>query len=222
MRIKLSQRILPNYTKGEEIFHMVSHIVGGVFAFVALILCITKSAAAHDAWALTGSIVYGIFTMVLYLMSSIYHGLKISTGKKVMQVMDHCAIYFMIAGTYTPIALTSLRVLYPTLAWTVLIIEWVCCAVAVTLTAIDLKKYQVFSMVCYIVMGWCVAGFFPQAFEVLTSTGFYFLLAGGIFYTVGAILYGIGKKKRYAHSVFHIFVLLGSITQFVAIFGYVL
>ena len=222
MRIPLTERNLPNYTKGEEIFHMVSHIAGGVFAFVALLLCVIKAALGGNAWAIVTSVVYGITMIVLYCMSSIYHGLKPSLGKKVLQVLDHCSIYFMIAGTYTPILLVAIRPLYPVLAWVAFGAEWALTALAVTLTAIDLKQYRVFSMVCYIVMGWGIMLFFPCAIRALSGGGFWLLLAGGVGYTLGAVLYGIGSRRRYFHALFHLFVLLGSILHFLSVFLYVL
>ena len=158
----------------------------------------------------------------VYTMSSIYHGLRAGTAKKVMQVLDHCAIYFLIAGTYTPILITGFLPLFPGIGWGLLGMQWVLTAIAVTLTAIDLKQYQVFSMVCYIFMGWGIIFFLPQAMTVMTKPGFYWLLAGGIAYTIGAILYGVGKKKRYMHTVFHFFVLAGTILQFFSIYLYVL
>ena len=222
MRIPLNERNLPSYTRGEEIFHMVSHIAGGVFAFAALLLCVIKAALYDSAMAIVTSIIYGITMIVLYCMSSIYHGLKPSLGKKVLQVLDHCSIYFMIAGTYTPIVLVAMRPLYPALAWSLFGAEWALTALAVTLTAIDLKQYRVFSMVCYILMGWGIMLFFPYAMQALGNTGFWLLLSGGLSYTIGAILYAIGSKKRYFHAMFHVFVLIGSILHFLAIFLFVL
>lgn len=218
-RIKLSQRQLPDYTRGEEIMNMVTHIAGGGIALGALLGCILK---AQDPWELTAGLIYSISMLCLYAMSSIYHGLFPSMGKKVLQVLDHCAIYFLIAGTYTPIALCALRPVYPVLGWGILAAQWGLGALAVTLTAIDLKKYNVFSMICYVGMGWMILPFMRQARQVLTDPGFYWLLAGGIAYTLGAILYGIGSKKRWFHSVFHIFVVLGSALQLVCILSYVL
>lgn len=218
-RIKLSDRSLPDYTRGEEIMNMVTHIVGGAVGIATLVLCLMRS---KDLWAVTASSVYGICMILLYAVSSVYHGLKPSMGKKVLQVIDHCTIYFLIAGTYTPIALTALRPVYPTIGWGLFFFQWGLTAVAVTLTAIDLKKYNVFSMICYIGMGWAVLPFLPQAMAVLTKPGFYYLLSGGISYTVGAILYGIGSKKRWFHSVFHIFVVLGSLLQLIAVAFYAL
>ena len=222
MRIPLIERNLPNYTKGEEIFHMVSHIAGGVFAFVVLLLCVIKSALGGNGWAIAASVVYGVTMIVLYCLSSIYHGLRPSLGKKVLQVLDHCSIYFMIAGTYTPILLVALRPAFPVLAWVVFGAEWALTALAVTLTAIDLKQYRTFSMFCYLFMGWAVMFFVNQAVFVLSPGGFWLLLAGGLSYTIGAILYGIGSKRRYFHAMFHVFVLAGSVLQFLSIFLFVL
>ena len=222
MRIKLTDRLLPDYSRGEEIFHMASHIAGGVFAFVALLMCVIKSALGGDFWAITASVIYGVTMIVLYCLSSVYHGLKPSLGKKVLQVLDHCSIYFMIAGTYTPILLVAVRPLYPALAWSVFGAEWALTALAVTLTAIDLKQYRIISMFCYLFMGWAVVFFAPFAVRALLAAGFWLLLSGGIAYTTGAILYGIGGKKRYFHALFHLFVLAGSVLQFLAIYLFVL
>lgn len=184
--------------------------------------CVLRSLAHQNIYGVIGSIIYGLTMIALYTMSSVYHGMKPCTGKKVMQVLDHCTIYFLIAGTYTVIALSSLRAINPWLGWGILAFQWILTALAVTLTAIDLKKYNAFSMVCYIFMGWCIIFFLPDAISALTSAGFYWMLAGGIAYTIGAVLYGIGSKKRWMHSVFHIFVVLGSLLQFISIFCYCL
>ena len=221
-RTKLRDRVLPSYCKGEEIMNMVTHIVGGGIGVLALALCTVKAAMSGDSLTILGSGIYGLCMVALYAMSSVYHGLRPGMAKRVMQVLDHCTIYFLIAGTYTVIALSGLRRLSPTLCWTVLGIEWGLTAIAVTLTAIDLKKYNVFSMICYIGMGWCVAFFLPQTIQALGNNGFLWLLAGGIAYTLGAVLYGIGSKKPWFHSVFHIFVVLGSLLQLIAIFVFAL
>ncbi len=221
-RTKLKDRALPAYTKGEEVFNMVTHIVGGGFGVLALITAVVYSVVFSDAWAVVGSGIYGASLVMLYTMSSVYHGLRKGTGKKVMQVIDHCTIYFLIAGTYTPILLSRIRPENPALAWTVFGVEWGFTALAVTLTAIDLKKYAKFSMVCYIGMGWCIILAAKATVKALTPAGFLWVLAGGISYTVGAIFYGVGNKVKYMHSVFHIFVVVGSVLQFVGILVYVL
>ena len=221
-RTKLADRPLPDYTKGEEIMNMVTHIVGGGLGILALISCVVMSAMKGNVYGIVSSAIYGTSMICLYTMSSVYHGLHPSTGKKVLQVLDHCTIYFLIAGTYTPIALSAIRPVFPTIGWGLVIFEWGLTALAVTLTAIDLKKYNAFSMVCYIGMGWAVLPFLRQAMAVLTAPGFGLLLAGGIAYTLGSILYGIGAKRRWFHSVFHIFVFLGSLLQFLSILFFAL
>jgi hemolysin III len=219
-RIKLVDRLLPDYTKGEEIMNMVTHIVGGGIGVLVLVLCVLKAAMKGDVYGVVGSAIYGGSMVALYAMSSIYHGLRPGMGKKVLQVLDHCTIYFLIAGTYTVLALSPLREYSPWLGWGMLVFQWGMTALAVTLTAIDLKKYNVFSMICYIGMGWAILPFMNMAMEALTMPGFWLLLSGGIAYTVGSILYGIGSKVHWMHSVFHIFVVIGSVLQFLSILLY--
>lgn len=216
-RLKLSERLLPDYTRGEEIMNMVTHIVGGGMGVIALTLCVILAALRGNTYGVVGSAIYGGCMIALYTMSSVYHGMRPGTAKKVMQVLDHCTIYFLIAGTYTVIALSALRPLYPGLGWGMFGFQWALTALAVTLTAIDLKKYNAFSMICYICMGWAILPFMKQTIAALTMPGFMLLLSGGIAYTIGAVLYGIGSKKRWMHSVFHIFVDLGSLLQFLSI-----
>ena len=220
-RIKLADRVLPDYCTGEEIMNMVTHIVGGGLGVIALVLCVIKG-WGRGPLDMAALILYGISMIALYTMSSVYHGLRPGMSKKVMQVIDHCTIYLLIAGTYTPIVLIAFRPVYPTIGWGLFILEWTLAALATTLTAIDLKKYKVFSMVCYIGLGWAVLPFIPQTVELMGMAGFGLLLSGGISYTIGAVLFGIGSKVRWMHSVFHIFVVLGSLLQFVAIYLYVL
>lgn len=221
-RTKLKDRKLPVYTKGEEIFNMTSHIVGAAVGVVALVLGIVISAVRGNGWGLAGSIVYGISMIVLYTMSSVYHGLREGTAKKVLQVLDHCTIYLLIAGTYTPILLSAMRPIDPVASFVLLGVVWGLSAVAMTLTAIDLKKYSIFSMVCYLVMGWCVVFKIPLLIEAVTWGGFWLILAGGVCYTVGAVLYGMGRTRKYMHSVFHLFVVAGSVLHLIAVLVYAL
>ena len=199
---------------------MVTHIVGGGLGVLILLVCLVKAILAKQTLSIVGSAIFGGTMIVLYTMSSVYHGLHAGTGKKVMQVIDHCTIYFLICGTYTPIMLSGFVPTYPLLGWGLLGLEWGLAILAATLTAIDLKKYNIFSMICYICMGWAILPFAKQTVEVLTMPGFVLLLAGGISFTVGAVLYGVGSKKRWLHSVFHIFVVLGSLLQFLCILFY--
>ncbi len=221
-RTKLSDRLLPDYTRGEEIMNMVTHIVGGSIGVLVLIFCILKAVRSFSTAGIVGSAIYGSTMVALYAISSVYHGLHPGKGKKVMQIIDHCTIYFLIAGTYTPILLSAFVPKYPFLGWGLLAAQWGLAALAATLTAIDLHCYRVFSMTCYICMGWAIIFFLPYIIQAMTAPGFYLLLAGGLAYTVGAVLYGIGSKVHWMHSVFHIFVVLGSFLQFLAIIQYVL
>lgn len=221
-RTALKNRALPDYTKGEEVFNMVTHIVGGAFGIIALVFGVILSARTGDPWKITSVSVYGITLVTMYTVSSVYHGLNINTAKKVMQVIDHCDIYFLIAGTYTPILLCSIRPDNPAIAWTIFGVEWGLTALAATLNAIDLKKFSKLSMTCYIGMGWCIVAVLKPTIEYLTVVGFWWLLWGGIAYTIGAVLYGVGKKIHYMHSVFHIFVVIGSVLQYIAIITYVI
>lgn len=221
-RTRLKDRLLPDYTKGEEIFNMVTHVVGGGFAVIALISCVVLSAIKNNIWGVVTGAVYGGSMIALYTVSSVYHGLNVSTGKKVLQIIDHCTIYLLIAGTYTPILLCAIRPVSPLTAWGLMALVWGCAFLAATLTAVDLKKYSVFSMICYIAMGWCIVLDVPSVISSITPAGFWWLLSGGIAYTVGAVLYGIGKKKKYMHSVFHIFTVIGSALQFVCIIAFVM
>lgn len=221
-RTKLKDRLLPDYTRKEEVFNMVSHIVAGGFGVVALILCVVVSALNKDPWAVVGSAIYGASLIVLYTMSSVYHGLVPEGAKKVMQVLDHCTIYFLIGGTYTPIVLCAIRRVSPAWCWTLFGIVWGLAAVGTVFAAIDHKKYSKFSMACYIGMGWCVLIAAKVTLQAIPLGGLFWLLMGGVAYTIGAVIYVIGKKRRYMHSVFHIFCLLGSIFQFFCIFFYVI
>ena len=219
-RTKLKDRMLPVYTKGEEIMNMVTHTAGGGLAILGSIFCMLAACRLGGRQNIFGAAVYCVTMICVYTMSSVYHGLRAGTAKKVMQVIDHCAIYFLIAGTYTPIMITGFLPRFPAIGWGLLGMQWLLTALAVTLTAIDLKKYKVFSMVCYIFMGWGIIFFLPQAMQVMTKPGFHWLLAGGIAYTIGAVLFGLGKKMRWMHAVFHLFVILGSALQYLAIVLY--
>ena len=201
---------------------MVSHIVGGGFGVIALLACLAVAILHRDVWGIVSASIYGGSMIALYTMSSIYHGLHAPMAKKVMQVLDHCTIYFLIGGTYTPILLCCIRSSHPAWAWVLFGIVWGLAAMATVFTAIDLKKYNVLSMICYIGMGWCIVLAAKVAIETIPLPGLLWLLAGGIAYTVGAVLYGLGKKHRYMHSIFHLFVVAGSILQFLCIVGYIL
>lgn len=221
-RTPIAIRTLPNYTRGEELLNSMSHAVGAGMGIAALVLCILRSARQGDAFGITASVLYGISMTAVFSISSVYHGMRSCFAKKVMQVVDHCAIYLLIAGTYTVILLAAMRPVFPALSWGLLIFEWTLAALAATLTAIDLKKYSVFSMICYVGMGWAIIPFWKPVLQVLSVPGFLFLLAGGIAYSIGAILYGLGRTRKWMHGIFHIFVILGALLQFFSVLLYAL
>ena len=223
-RTKLIDRKLPGYTRGEEIFNMVSHIVGGGFGVIALFSSVIYSFIKGDVYGIIGSFIYGTSMVLLYTMSSIYHGLKNETAKKVFQIIDHCTIFILIAGTYTPILLCSIRKEEPLIAWLVLAFVWGISILGIVLNAIDLKKYSLFSMICYLLLGWCIVFSGRNAIKAIPQTALLYILLGGIAYTIGAALYGVAAKKKwkYIHSVFHLFVVIGSILQYIAIILYIL
>ena len=222
-RTPLAERVLPNYTKGEEICNMVTHIVGGALGILALVLCPIIGAKHRSAFSVVSGCVYGFCMLVLYSISSVYHGLSPKLrGKKVLQVLDHCSIFLLIAGTYTPMALCPIRAHDPVLGWTLFGVIWALAAVGITFNAIDLKKYTTFSMICYLLMGWLIIFRIGLVIQLIGHNGFVLLLLGGIAYTVGAVLYGLGKKKRYMHSLFHVFVVIGSLLHFLCVIFYVI
>lgn len=219
-RIKLADRVLPVYTKGEEIANMVTHIIGAVIGIVAVVLC---SIFANNAYGVVSGVVFGVSMIFLYTMSSIYHGLSPKVkGKKVLQVLDHCTIFVLIAGSYTPFALCTLREYNAFTGWVIFGAIWAAAILGVVLNSIDLKKYKVFSIICYLAMGWCIIFKINILPALLGMSGFILVLAGGIIYTLGACFYGIGKKHKYIHTVFHMCVLIGSLFHFLCILFYVI
>lgn len=222
-RTKLKDRILPTYTKGEEIFNMTSHIVGAVLGIVATVLCIVFAAVHGNGYGVVSGSIYGVTMIILYTMSSIYHGLspKIKS-KKVFQVLDHCSIFLLIAGSYTPFALCSIRENDAFAGWTIFGVIWLFAILGIVLNSIDIKKFKIFSMICYLLMGWCIIIKGSLLPELLTIKGFILLVAGGVAYTIGAIIYVLAKKHKYSHSIFHLFILLGSFLHFMCILLYVM
>ena len=184
-RIKLKDRILPQYTKGEEIFNMTSHIVGAVLGIVATVLCIVFAAIHGNGYGVVSGSIYGVTMIILYTMSSIYHGLSPKKySKKVFQVLDHCSIFLLIAGSYTPFALCSFREYNTTLGWTIFGVIWAMAILGITLNSIDIKKFKIFSMICYLGMGWCIVFTANLLPKLLGNVGLGLLLAGGIAYSV--------------------------------------
>ena len=215
---ELNQHQLPNYSKAEEIFNMVSHIVGGSCGIMVLCIAIFLSILfKRNAYEIISLIIYGVSIISLYSISSIYHGLKKEKfSKKILQIIDHCTIYFLICGTYTPICVMGnysfdLKIFVLTLQYGLAIF-----GIIINAVALNKKIVKIISMILYILMGWMII-FIPIMVQKLPLKVFLFILFGGIFYTLGSILYGIGAKKRWFHSIFHIFCVLGTLFQAIGI-----
>jgi len=210
---------VPKYTLGEELINSISHGVGALLAISALVLLVVKSAKFADVWSVVSVSIYGAMLVFLYIGSTIYHALKVNKAKAVFRKIDHCAIFLLIAGTYTPLTLVTMR---GVVGFTMFGIVWAAAILGVVLNGINVTKFRVFSMISYIAMGWVVIFAFGYLWKRLDHIGSILLLLGGVFYTTGAVLYGVGKKHKYFHSVFHFFVLAGSICHFFTVMFYVI
>ena len=213
----IKNKYMPRYTAGEERFNMISHIVGAGLGFIALIFCVAVAAYHQNSWGILSGIIYGLSAMVLFTMSSLYHGLHVGKAKRVFRILDHCAIFVLIAGTYTPILLGGFREQYPVDAWVLFSIIWGVAVLGITLNAVNLKKFAKISFVCYLALGWLAVFRLDQLVSVLGPTFFVLIAVGGVLYTVGAAFYVVGGKKKYMHSVFHLFVVAASVVHSTAI-----
>ncbi|MBQ9989156.1 MAG: hemolysin III family protein [Clostridia bacterium] len=207
---------IPQYTRGEELINSISHAAGAAFAVLALVLCVIKAAAAR---AIVSVAVYGSTLVLLYVNSTVYHALRPNKGKRVMRVIDHCSIYLLIAGTYTPFTLVSLA---GATGWVLFGIVWGAAVLGTVLSAIDLERFKVAEIISYLAMGWVIIAAFKPLTAAVAPSGVVLLVCGGVVYTLGAVLYGLGGKKRYLHSLFHFFVLGGSVLHFLAVYLFVL
>ncbi len=210
--------ILKRYTTGEEILNAVSHGVGAVFAIVGTTLLVAASALQGDGFKLAASIIYGASLMILYVMSTLYHSFTRPRLKEIFRVLDHCSIFLLIAGTYTPFTLITLR---NTSGWYLFAFIWAATVIGVLLNVISIQRFRYFSMACYLIMGWSIVVTFKPLAEGLPTVGLGLLVAGGLFYTVGILFYAM-KKKRYMHGVWHFFVLGGSVFHYLCVLQYVI
>lgn len=213
---------LPDYTRKEELINSFSHFAGTLFGLFALIYCLVVSIKNDNKIAIFASIVYGFSMILLFTMSGVYHGLKVSDTKRIFRVVDHCAVFVFICGSFTPVLLSELRNVYPTRNYILLSVVWILCIIGIALNAMDFLKYKNVSIIFYVAIGWLIAFEFLPLYRHYGAPAAILLLSGGIAYTVGTILYNVGKKKRYFHSVFHFFVLAGSILHFLTVGLYLL
>ncbi len=222
-KAKLLKMVLPEYSKGEEVFNMTSHIVGGGIGVIALVLGIIFSSLHKNIYGIIGSIVFGVSMILLYTCSSIYHGLNPKLlSKKVFRIIDHCSIFLLISGTYTPICLSALREFDAKLSYTLLTIVWASAIFGIILNSIDLEKAKTISGICYLVMGWSIVGAYKALPFMIERGGISLLVLGGISYSVGAVFYYFLKGRKYMHSVFHLFVVLGSVLHMLYVLFFVI
>ena len=206
------------YTVGEEIFNSVSHGVGVCLSIAALVLLIVFAAIRSNGYGIASAIVYGISLILLYTMSMVYHIVSNPKAKKILRIFDHCSIFILIAGKYTPYLLMCMS---GYMRWIMFGLIWGATIVGILMNAINLEKFEKASMVCYIAMGWAIIFTIKTIIAQIALPGFVLLVAGGIVYTVGIIFYAL-KKYRYMHSVWHLFVLAGSICHYLSILIYVI
>ena len=210
---------IPQYTLGEELISAISHGIGACLGIAMLVLCVVKSCSPLNGYKLASSIVFGLTVTLLYLMSCLYHSLRVNKAKRVFRVIDHCTIFLLIAGTYTPYTLVSLN---GSLGWWIFGIIWGIAVLGIVLNAVSLKRFAKLSVACYLIMGWLIVFAYQHMVHALHPTALALLVWGGIAYSLGAILYGIGSKRKYFHSVFHFFCLIGTLLHFFSIYLYVL
>lgn len=203
-----------NTTKGEEIANFVSHTVGAGLAVIAFILLVIKASWAHNLTALFSFMIFGLGLIILYTMSSIYHGLKPGKAKMIFEILDHSAIYILIAATYTPFLTLVIK---SNTGKTILLIQWVICLLGIGFKAFFTGKFRLFSTLLYLFMGWMIVFTWGDLKANINSTSLIFLIAGGLFYSLGTIFY-MWKVCKFNHMIWHLFVLFGSISHFFAVF----
>ena len=208
-----SQDLTKRYTLGEEIFNSVSHGAGGLLSIAGTAVLIVLAAIYSNAWGVVSSAIFGASLIILYTMSTLYHAITNPKAKKFFRIMDHNTIFFLIAGTYTPITLVPLRGAF---GWVLFGIVWGAAILGIVLNSIDLEKFRKPSVVCYIAMGWVVIIAVKPMIEKVYPLSLWFILIGGLFYTVGVIFFG-KKRKKYFHSIWHLFTIAGSVFHYFAV-----
>lgn len=218
-RASISNRPLKQYTKGEEIFNAVSHGVGALLSIVGGSVVVTLAAVYGEAREITACVIYAVSLFLLYTMSTLYHAFPFPKVKYVFRIFDHSTVFLLIAGTYTPFMLITLKGQIKGLV--IFIVVWAAAIVGVVLNAISVNRFARLSLVLYLLMGWSVVLAIGDVVALLQTGGLVLLILGGVLYTGGVAFY-VAKKVRYMHSVWHLFVLGGSVLHYLCIVLYVL
>lgn len=206
------------YSPLEEKINILSHALGLLLSFLALILMLVKSISSGNFLAIVSAFVFGLSLMILYAASTLYHRSREEKLRARLRIFDHAAIYVLIAGTYTPFTLITL---HGTTGWLLFATVWTMALVGIILKLFFTGKFDILSTAMYVAMGWLIIFAIKPLMAALPTEGLYFLFAGGAFYTIGAIFYAF-RKLNFTHATFHIFVLLGSFCHFMAVYLYVL
>lgn len=206
------------YTLGEEIFSAIVHGIGAGLSVAALVTMVVKAAGSGDAYAVVSAAIFGASLVILYTMSTLYHALAPARAKKVFRIFDHTTIFLLIAGTYTPYVLVTLRGFT---GWVLFGVLWGLATIGIVFDSVMLEKFRKIEMFLYVGMGWCIVVASENLVSSLEKGGLIFLFTGGVLYTVGIIFYAL-KKIKYMHSIWHIFVLAGSIMHYFSVILYVL
>ena len=202
----------------DERLNSLSHLIGAVAALAGLVVLVVFASLKGDPWKIVSFSIYGFCLFLLYLFSTFYHSLQ-GKAKIVFRKLDHLAIYLLIAGTYTPFTLVSLRGAW---GWSIFGVVWGLAVIGILIDTFAKKGRRILPIIIYILMGWIGIVALNPLLQSLTSAGFFWLLLGGIFYTLGIIFYLLDHRKPYFHAIWHLFVLAGSINHYVAIVLYVL
>ncbi len=210
----MSEKLNYRYSDSEEQLNIWSHGLGLLASIIVFPFLILKAISYSDFWDIASFIIYGLSLMVLYAASTFYHAAKNPKKRRTLNIFDHAAIYALIAGSYTPFCLVALD---SNLGWYMFIAVWVFALTGIILKLFFTGRFDKISTAMYLLMGWQVLFFIKPLMQSLSAEGFQFLIAGGISYSVGAVLYSI-KKMPYNHAAFHVFVLLGSVCHFIAIY----
>ncbi|KOF56904.1 hemolysin D [Clostridium sp. DMHC 10] len=206
------------YSKGEEIANAITHGIGTLLAIAALVLLIVFAAKYGDAWYVVSYTIYGVCLVLLYLFSTLYHSICAKGAKKVFRIFDHASIYILIAGTYTPFALTVLR---KHGGWVIFGVVWGATLIGIVTKVFFCGKFEKMSTLLYVVMGWMIVFYIKTLISVIPLNGVILLVAGGIIYTLGAVLF-LFDKIPYNHAIWHLFVISGSACHFFCILLYLI
>lgn len=218
MTLKTKKYFLPEVSIAEELINAITHGLGALLGIGGTVVAIVWAALYGNAYSIVSAAIYGAMLIILYTMSTLYHALTHRGAKYVFRIFDHCSIFLLFAGTYTPYTLVSLN---GALGWTIFGIIWGFTVLGVVFNAISIEKFKIFSGITYVVMGWLIIIAIRPMMAVLETPALLLLLAGGIAYTVGFIFYGM-KKIPFMHGIWHLFVLTGSVLHYFSILLYVL